>query len=170
MSLLALPGRRPETLPWMQALLTELGAPDAAIQRYGFWAADYSDPDIEPEARVAASSPTEKVVALSIGTLVAMTARRQDGFRPGACVLIGTPVKRLAAEGRLDLLAEQAAAGPTLFIQQAADPTGSFEALKAALPASATLRTVAGDDHAYDDIRSLAALIAAWPAWGAASG
>lgn len=170
MSVLALPGRRPETLPWMQALLTELGAPDAAIQRYGFWAGDYSNPDVGPEARLAASSAADRVVALSIGTLVASIARREHGFGPRACVLIGAPVKRLAGEGRLDLLAEQAATIPTLFIQQAADPTGSFEALKAALPASATLRTVAGDDHAYDDIRGLAALIAGWPPWGAPSG
>jgi hypothetical protein len=162
MSLLALPGRRPQTLAWMQALLADLAAPDATIQRYGFWTADHANSDVEPEAGIAAASGADRVVALSIGTLVAMNAREAHGFRPLACVFIGTPVKRLDAEGRLQHLADQAAATPTLFIQQTADPTGSFAELAAALPETAAVREVPGADHAYTDTRALAALVAGW--------
>jgi hypothetical protein len=165
MTLLALPGRRPETLATMQGLLDALGEPTAAIQAYGFWAGDHANPDVEPEARIAAASGAGRVVALSIGTLVAMTACRAHGFRPRACVFIGTPVKRLAAEGRLDLLAEQAAAIPTLFVQQTADPTGAFAELAAALPANAEVREVPGADHRYAHAAGLARLIQIWPAW-----
>jgi hypothetical protein len=146
----------------MRALLADLGALDAAIQRYGFWAGDHANPDVEPEARIAAASGADRVLALSIGTLVAMIARRTHGFRPSACIFVGTPVKRLHAEGLLGLLAEQAAAAPTLFIQQTADPTGSFAELAATLPEAAAACEVPGADHAYTDTRALAALVAGW--------
>ena len=163
MTLLARSGRKPETLPWMQALLADLGEPDARIQRYGFWAlADTPDPDIAPEIEAAAASGADVVLAKSIGSLIAMRARREHGLAARAYVFIGAPVKRLSAMGRLDLLAEQAAASPTLFIQQTADPTGGFAELSAALPTTAMAREVAGGDHAYAETRDLAKLIKAW--------
>jgi predicted alpha/beta-hydrolase family hydrolase len=147
----------------MQALLADLGEPDARIQRYGFWAqADTPDPDIAPEIEAVAASGADLILAKSIGSLIAMLARREHGLAARAYVFIGAPVKRLSAMGRLDLLAEQAAAAPTLFMQQTADPTGSFAELAAALPASAMVREIAGGDHIYADTGDLAALITAW--------
>ncbi len=163
MTLLALPGRKPQTLPWMQALLADLGTPDAPIQRYRFWAhADISNPDIEPEITAASASSADLVIAKSIGTLIAMLARRDRGLAAQAYVFVGTPVRRLAGLGQLDLLAAQASAAPTLFIQQTADPGGGFAELAARLPEAAALREVPGDNHAYADTHALAALIAAW--------
>jgi hypothetical protein len=166
MTRLALPGRRAETLAWMQALLGDLGQPDTPIRRYGFWSSpDRPDPDIAPEVEAVAASGADVVLAKSIGCLIALLARRDRGFTARAYVFIGAPVKRLAALGWLDLLAEQAEAAPTLFIQQSADPTGSFGELAAALSPTAALSEIPGDDHAYADTATLAALITAWPPW-----
>jgi len=149
----------------MQALLADLGHPEAATQRYGFWAnPDAPDPEIGPEIEAAVASGAQAVVAKSIGTLIAMLAR-SGGLAARAYVFIGAPVKRLDAMGRLDLLAKHARAAPTLFIQQSDDPTGSFTELAAALPAAANLREVQGADHAYADTAGLAALITDWDGW-----
>ncbi|HEY8004265.1 MAG TPA: hypothetical protein VIE16_08555 [Phenylobacterium sp.] len=167
MRLLGLPGRLPSTFPAMQALAARLtGAGDTArVQPYGFWGGDFTNPDVEPEAAIAGGSGAERIVALSIGCLVAMRAHIAHGLRPCACVFIGAPVRRLAAEGRLDLLARQAHAVPTLFVQRTADPTGAFAELAAALPHDGQLRELAGEIHAYEDVETLAAMIEAWPPW-----
>ena len=159
MSLLALPGRKPETLTWMRALLHDLGEPDALVQCYGFWCdPDTPNPDIAREIALVAASGATRVLAKSIGALIAMRARRDTDFAARSYVFVGAPVKRLQALGWPDLLAQQALAAQTLFIQQTGDPTGTFAELSAARPANATRREVPGADHAYTDTRALAAL------------
>ena len=164
MRILGLPGRQPSTFQPMRDLLALVArAGDRVeVQRYGFWAGDFTNPDLEPEALRAARSGGDLVIGWSIGALVAMTAREQHALEAKAWVFIGAPLKRLAAEGRSDLLRPQAACERTLFIQQSADPTGTFEELTAVLPPAAERREVAGGDHAYADAPKLAALITGW--------
>jgi predicted alpha/beta-hydrolase family hydrolase len=164
MRILGLPGREPSTCQPMTDLLALVArAGDRTeVQRYGFWAGDFTNPDVEPEAARAARSGGDLVIGWSIGALVAMTAREDYALKATAWVFIGAPLKRLAAEGRSSLLRRQAACERTLFIQQTADPTGTFEELMAVLPPDAECREVAGGDHAYGDAPKLAALISAW--------
>jgi len=135
---------------------------DAAVHRYAAWPDDPVPHEAAEAARVGALQPADLVVALSFGTLVAMAAREAHGLRAKAYVFLGAPVRRLAAEGRLGVLARQAAAAPTLFIQQTEDFTGPYGELLAALPPDAASHEVPGDDHVYDDASGLAQIITRW--------
>ena len=79
MRILGLPGRQPSTVQPMTDLLALVAraGDHAEVQRYGFWAGDFTNPDIEPEAALAARSGADLVIGWSIGALVAMTAREQ---------------------------------------------------------------------------------------------
>lgn len=166
MRILGLPGRLPETLDQVEALVGALAGPrdEALALRYRFWTADFANPDLDGEARAAADWRPDVVVAKSIGCLVAAAACADQGLAPRACVLIGAPVNRLLAEARRELLARHAARTPTLFIQQAEDPTGPLAEL-ARLVAGQAVREASGADHLYADIPELVGLIEAWPGW-----
>ncbi|WP_293452710.1 hypothetical protein [Phenylobacterium sp.] len=150
----------------MRALVAALARPgdEARVLDYAFWAGDFVNPDLDGEARLAAGWRPDVVVAKSIGCLVAAAACADHGLAPRACVLIGAPVNRLLAEARGDLLARHAARAPTLFIQQAEDPTGSLAELARLVPGQA-VREASGADHLYADIPELVGLIEAWPGW-----
>ena len=171
MKLLGLPGRKASTLAQMVELTgsVRLGQAQGRVQEYGFWGAEeVADPDVEPEALIAAASGADAVIAKSFGTLVTMTAARRHGFRPARCVFIGTPLLRLEGEG-LDLLEAHCACTPTLFIQQTADFNGAFDALSKRVsgPRHVACAEVPGHDHLYSDTPGLVAAIEAW--WRAAS-
>ena len=160
MRVLGLPGRLEATFPRMQAIVAAL-SPDAVVHRYAAWPDD-PVPDEEAEAARVGPFRPDLVVAVSLGTLVAMAARARHSLEAKAYVFLGVPLDRLKAEGRVAILGEQALAAPTLFIQQTNDFTGPFADLAATLPAGVDLREVAGGDHVYDRTEELAALIRAW--------
>jgi hypothetical protein len=164
MHILGLPGRKASTLAQLQALLArvELGQDGASIQTYGFWGSeDVPDPDIAPEARIAAESGADIVLAKSIGSLVTMLAIERHGLAPRLCIFFGTPLRRFQGEGLLPLLAAHMAQMPTLFIQQTSDPNGAYGDLAALAAPRAQCRAfeVPGDDHLYDDVDALAQII-----------
>jgi hypothetical protein len=169
--ILGLPGRLPETFDHMQALLASLAEASDVVeaQRYGFWDGGVADPDFAGEARRAAASAPESVVAKSLGCLVAMEACAVHGLTPRACVFIGVPLRRLEAEGRADMLARHASAIPTLFIQQPDDPTGRLADLARRVPGAAC-RTASGDDHVYSDLAELARFVRSWDGWRRGAG
>ena len=160
MRILALPGRLPETHARMTALALALGD-EVEIRRYAAWPGDPVPHEAEEAAWAGAQDP-DLVLAVSFGTLVAMRARADFGLSAKGYVFLGAPVRRLAAEGRLGLLADQARAAPTLFIQQAEDFTGPFRELAAALPAEADAREIEGADHVYDRTAALTQIILRW--------
>lgn len=165
MKLLGLPGRKSSTFQQMLDLTSRLriGQDEAVVQAYGFWGAEeHPDPDPVPEARIAAASGADLVVAKSFGTLVTMTAGRDHGFAPRACVFLGTPLRRapeIAAR-----LASHLAAVPTLLIQQTADFNGAFAEVAAAAAGapSAMALEIPGGDHLYEELEAIAPLIEAW--------
>lgn len=168
MRLLGLPGRKQSTLAQMAELVecVRLGQTQSHVQAYGFWGgADVPNPDVEPEAKIAAGYGADWVIAKSFGTLVAMTAADRHGFAPSWCVFIGTPLARFEAEG-LDLLEAHCARTPTLFIQQTADFNGPFAALASQVSARAHIRCVEvpGGDHLYSDVPGLVDAIETWRA------
>lgn len=165
MKLLGLPGRKSSTFQHMIDLTSRLrlGQDEAAVQAYGFWGpVDDPNPDPAPEARIAAESHADLVIAKSFGTLVTMIAGRDHGFAPPACVFLGTPLRR--SPDMTALLAEHLAAVPTLLIQQSADFNGHFAevAAVAAQASSAVALEIPGGDHLYEDIDAIAPLIEAW--------
>ncbi|MBP7815072.1 MAG: hypothetical protein KA085_03030 [Phenylobacterium sp.] len=166
MKLLGLPGREPSTLAQMEALLArlEIGQTETEIRHHGFWATDWSDPDVLPEAEAVARLSADLVIAKSIGTLVAMLAVAREGFAPTACVFIATPLNRLIAEEEVALLEAHCAAIPTLFVQQSDDFNGAYGPLAqivARHPGCAAVE-IPGGDHLYEDIELIAPLIEAW--------
>jgi len=160
--ILGLPGRLPETAPRIEALGLAL-ADQVEVQRYAAWPGDPIPDEAAEAARAARHSP-DLVIAMSFGCLVAMAARETHGLNAEAYVFMGAPVRRLAVEGRLRLLARQAQAAPTLFIQQTDDFTGPYRELLAALPPDAVAHEVPGADHVYDAAGGLAEVIARWRA------
>jgi AcrR family transcriptional regulator len=162
---LGLSGRKPSTLPQMQALLAALGLGDAPIQTYGFWKeADHPNPDVGPEALIAAASGAELVVAKSIGTQVAMLACRDHGLAPDACVFLATPLRRFEALDLIPLLEGHCVATDTLFVQQTADYNGAYADLARIVRRYPRSRIVEipGDDHLYEDIELIAPIVRAW--------
>lgn len=164
MELLGLPGRNPETEAWMAALLDALHDRGGRTIHYRHWD-DGSEPDVTGEAHRLSGLEPDLVVAKSMGTLVAATAFRGHDFRPGAVVLIGSPVGHLP-ESTLALYTELADAVPTLFIQQEEDFTGPFRSVEAlaARCDRAEAAAVPGSDHVYADVAALVALIERWRA------
>jgi pimeloyl-ACP methyl ester carboxylesterase len=158
--ILGLPGRLPETAPRIAALGRALGG-EVEVQRYAAWPGDPIPDEVAEAARAAGHSP-DLVIAMSFGCLVAMAARETHGLTAKAYVFLGAPVRRLAVEGRLGLLARQAQAAPTLFIQQTEDFTGPYRELLAALPREAVAHEVPGADHVYDAAAGLAGVVARW--------
>lgn len=149
----------------MQALLAALGFGQAPIQTYGFWGeADHPNPDVAPEARAAASSGADLVVAKSIGTQVAMLACRDHGLGPDGCVFLATPLRRFEALDLVPLLETHCAAMDTLFVQQTADYNGAHADLEEIVGRYPRCRIaeIPGDDHLYDDIALIAPIVRAW--------
>lgn len=167
MKLLGLPGRLESTHVQMVDLVNtvRLGQSRTSVQTYGFWTGgDSSDPNIAPEAEIAALSGADVVFAKSIGTLVAMLAADRHGFSPEKCVFLGTPLRRMKAKGELELLRSYCRRTPTLFIQQTDDATGGWAELAAFVAPWSSCVELAGDDHLYADAAGLAAVIEAWVA------
>lgn len=165
MKLLGLPGRLKSTHAQMVDLVTtvRLGQSQASVQAYGFWGGgDASDPDIAPEAAIAALSGADVVFGKSIGALVAMVAVDRHGLLPERCVFLGTPLMRTKAEGELELLRSHCQRMPTLFIQQTADATGGWAELAAFVAPWSRCIELPGDDHLYADAAGLAPIIEAW--------
>ena len=149
----------------MQALLAALGFGDAPIQAYGFWnEADHPNPDVAPEALVAASSRAELVVAKSIGTQVAMLACRDHGLAPRTCVFLATPLRRFEELDLVPLLESHCAVMDTLFVQQTADYNGAYADLAKIVGRFPRCRIaeIPGDDHLYEDIALIAPIVRGW--------
>jgi hypothetical protein len=165
MRVLGLSGRKPSTRPQMLALLEALGLGEAPIQTYRFWsAADHPNPDVVPEALAAAASGADLVVAKSIGTQVAMLACRDHGLKPGACVFLATPLRRLEALGLVPLLERHCTAADTLFVQQTAGYNGAFADVAKIVGRypRCQIAEIPGDDHLYEDIDVIAPIVRAW--------
>lgn len=163
MKALALPGRKPSTLAPTRALVEALGFPAGILRPHSFWSApDVTSPDIAPDVAAVAASGAELVIAKSIGALIAMTAWRDHGFGPRACLFVGTPLRRLEQLDLVSLLRDFATATPVLFIQQTADFNGPFADLAQVVGPPGEIAEVPGDDHAYEDIAAIAPLAVAW--------
>ena len=167
MTALALPGRKPSTLAPTRALVEALGFDAQILRPHSFWAAaDVTNPDITPDVADVAASGAELVIAKSIGALIAMTAWRDHGFRPRACLFVGTPLRRLEQLELIPLLRDFAAATPVLFIQQTADFNGPFAELAQLVGPPGEIAEIPGRDHAYEDIAAIAPRARAWlAAW-----
>ena len=163
MRALALPGRKPSTLAPTRALVEALGFEAGIVRPHNFWSApDVTSPDIVPDVIAVAAGGAELVIAKSIGALIAMAAWRDHGFRPRACLFVGTPLRRLEQLDLIPLLRDFAAATPVLFIQQTSDFNGPFADLAQVVGPPGEIAEVPGADHAYQDIAALAPLARAW--------
>jgi hypothetical protein len=164
MKILGLPGRKRSTLEQMRALLARTAGDgdQPIVQEYGFWTSgDSPNPDVRPEAEIAAKSHAGVVVAKSIGTLITMLAIRDFGLRPARCVFVGTPLARYRQENLLPLLESHCEQTPTLFIQQTGDFNGRYADLAplVARHCRCSSAEIAGGDHLYLDVETIAKII-----------
>ncbi len=157
---LGLPGRNPETGPWMSDLLSALGADEVEVARYSHWQSG-GEPDLARELAENPVAGRALVVAKSMGTMVLLAAAEHG--TPNRAVLIGTPVQAYTGT-QIEALRALAEQFPCLFIQQTDDFTGSAASLRAVLGEKTSLCEVPGSDHVYADVEELAALIANWQA------
>jgi hypothetical protein len=163
MQVVALPGRRSETEPWLRDLLLAAGLPDSGVVRYRHWNSD-AEASVSFEAALLSNQAPQLVVAKSLGTVIAATAFGHHGFRPAAAVLVGTPFQAIAAED-LRLLQKFAGGVETLFIQQTEDPGGSAAELHDALQLTrGQVVAVPGSDHLYSDTSALVNALRPWAA------
>jgi hypothetical protein len=140
-----------------------LGQTETTIQAYDFWSDDdISNPDIVPEVEKVVAARADIVIAKSIGTFIAMTAWQQSSRLPAYAVFMGTPVQRLEALGKLDLLRDYSARATTLFIQQRDDFNGPYAKLKDAISPGARAIEILGGDHLYEDVERITDLIRRW--------
>ncbi len=162
MKLIALPGQNQATEPWLAEIVGRVTTGEDTVDQlhYRHWD-EPGAPDVAHEASRIADSQCDLVIAKSLGTLIALTAFQQSGFRPGRAVFIGIPFNHYSAD-YLRLLREFAAATPALFIQQTADVTGRFDALSDKYADVAEVVEVPGSDHFYGDVEQLYELISAW--------
>ncbi len=164
MTIVGLPGRNPETEPWLEVLLASIASKDAPVRilRYQHWATG-AVPDLAAEVERAEVDGADLVVAKSMGTLVLLGAVAA-GKVPRRAVLIGTPLAACGPEERRALrsLADRI---PCCFLQQREDFTGAAAELEAVLGRThAAMRVVEGSDHVYADTDELARHIASWQA------
>ncbi|MEX1237334.1 MAG: hypothetical protein WD994_03590 [Pseudomonadales bacterium] len=166
MKILGLPGINPATGPWMDSILERVAneRDDANTQYYEFWNSPDDHIDAPAELVRAAAAAPELIIAKSMGTLLTLRGVAESILAPKACVLIGIPVGGDRELERSILSGWHERDIPTLFIQQQADITGTFDELTAVLTASGHLQTVSipGSDHVYSDVDQLASLIHDW--------
>jgi len=161
MQVVALPGRRSETVLWLRELLHAVGLPDSGVVRYRHWHSDV-EASVSFEAGLLADQTPQLVVAKSLGTVIAASAFAHHGFRPTAAVLVGTPFQAVAAED-LRLLQNFALGVETLFIQQIQDPGGPAAALHDALRLTrGQVAAIPGSDHLYSDVSALVSVLGPW--------
>ena len=165
MKILGLPGINPGTEQWMQKLLESLNLArsETIIQRYQCWAVPGSSLNIESEARIAAITRPDIVIAKSIGTRIAIYAYTGKLMSAKTCILLGIPV-RGCSNDEISALQEICANVPTLLIQQTDDPAGSFSVVTSMIPHSPTcqISEVPGNDHRYGNIDQLRQIIESW--------
>jgi predicted alpha/beta-hydrolase family hydrolase len=173
MHILILGGESVRNKAWAHALreaLTPL-SDDIAVHEYAHWSRENGQIDLANElaaveAKLAAHGDYI-IVAKSIGGV--LTAKGIDSglLAPRKLAILGTPLSTIQREAipYADWLAKSSA--PKLFIQNHADPLGSFADLEAYLASSAlagyTVAETPGDTHSYlafDQIRQFVADLA----------
>lgn len=166
MKILGLPGRNPQTGPWMEKVLKaiDVEGSEKITQYYAAWKSGGSQADPKQEVDIAASHKPDLIVAKSIGSVIAVNAITKDRLSPKYQVFIGVPFKGLGEPQRKLFLDFCNREKPTLFIQQANDPAGAYAVMAEHLPKSEfnTLKEVPGADHKYDDVEQLGSIISEW--------
>lgn len=166
MHILILGGQSARNKAWAYALqeaLTPL-SDDIAVHEYTHWSQENGHIDLDNElaaveAKLAAHGDYI-IVAKSIGGVLAAKGIGDGLLAPRKLAILGTPLATIKRESipYADWLAGSSA--PKLFIQNQADPLGSFADLEAYLTSSAlagyTAAETPGNTHSYlafDQIR-----------------
>lgn len=173
MHILILGGESTRNKAWTHALQEALVplSDDIAVHEYAHWAQEDGEIDLDSElaaveAKLAAHGDYV-IVAKSIGSVLTAKGIHDGLLAPRKLVILGTPLSTIQRESisYTEWLAESAA--PKLFIQNHADPLGSFADLETYLKDSAltgyTMAETPGDTHSYlafDQIRLLIAELA----------
>lgn len=131
---------------------------------YECWTAPGSELNEATEIARACGFAPDLVCAKSMGAVLTLLGVSSGSLQPRSCVLIGTPLAGLRADEREVLTAWHTRSIATLFIQQTADRTGSFEELSNLVTATerCILVEVAGHDHVYSDTPALISHICRW--------
>jgi predicted alpha/beta hydrolase family esterase len=172
MHLILLPGNNKTNKDWIEAVADQLSTlfTTTYTQYYNHW----KDPqqktiNIDNELsklKDEVKSVQDKIVifAKSVGTIVTLHAIKRKILVPCRCIFVGSPFLHRPIEEL-----QKSFAGvtiPFLFIQQEHDPYGSFENLKQLLrqmpSLNYTLKMMAGNDHRYEDVRLIKAIVTEW--------
>lgn len=170
MHILILGGQSTRNRAWAYALQEALMplSDDIAVHEYAHWLQQNGQIDLDGElaaveAKLAAHGDYI-IVAKSIGGVLAAKGINDGLLAPRKLAVLGTPLATIQLESipYIDWLTKSTA--PKLFIQNQADPLGSFADLQAYFKGSAlanyAMAETPGDTHSYlafDQIRQLIA-------------
>lgn len=162
MKILGLPGKKPATHQWLNALIDaiDLNYTAKQIQSYDCWQTPTAELDETLETTRAQQFDPDLIIAKSLGTIVALMAFAETADRR-KFILIGIPLEIYSAE-EIATLNRLATTGAVLIIQQTADPAYSADELRKALNQPEIVAEISGNDHAYSDIDQLCSLITPW--------
>ncbi len=166
MNILGLPGKNDATGPWMEKILSGVSSQNDVVvtQYYKAWQVPGSEIDEFLELKLAADFRPHLLVAKSMGSIIAILGASTGKLVPEKCVLIGVPVDSLREDEKSALSSWSAAGVNTLFIQQSADLTGSYQNLADVVSPSpnVTFVEIDGSDHVYGDTEQIAEIINDW--------
>lgn len=170
MHILILGGQSTRNKPWAYALQEALLSlsDDIAVHEYAHWSQENGQIDLDSElAAVEAKLATHSdytIVAKSIGGVLAAKGISDGLLTPRKLAILGTPLATVQRESIPYAGWLATSSIPKLFVQNHADPLGSFADLEAYLThselAGYTIAETPGDTHSYlafDQIRQLIA-------------
>lgn len=169
MNVLFLGGNSHRHEVWIHEMADTLGGPfdGVVVHDYKHWKTGEKWVDLDYEVAEIGAKMTDLepyvVFAKSIGTMITLKAMHQNLLRPQACVFLGLPLNAITD---MDLPAVEwlsETSTPIYFMHNEHDPYGSAEELRATLPTNidqTNITVLPGDTHDYNDMTTMAALLA----------
>jgi len=166
MSILFLPGQKPENREWINQfaeLVSKCSDSSTVVHEYRSWVFPELDIDPEYEIDLFAKYNPDCVIAKSLGTLLCALAIERGLIAPKAIVLVGIPLSGIG-ETELKWFSNLGTVGSkVLVIQQTSDRVGRFDKVHDSLPTqNYTFKEVQGSDHKYSNVVELSEICLGW--------
>jgi alpha-beta hydrolase superfamily lysophospholipase len=170
MQLLLLGGYSTRNKPWIHEVGDALAplVERCVVHEYAHWSGEGQDMDFAAELAAIAEEAEHLddyvVFAKSIGIVLTVEAMSRGLLAPRICVFAGLPLSTAVVE-RGQAFARQLARlqCPLVFVQNNADPLGSYEAVKQYLERAGATQAMTvelpGDTHHYGDVGKLRTVV-----------
>ncbi len=167
MNALLLPGNSPRHAEWIEKLKQAISPyfQHVETQHYRHWHTNTEKADIDYEIKIAKNKMKQYgpfiIIAKSIGTVIAVRGVASGELIPEKLILLGVPIKSDVPKNLFNNWLSKVTI-PMTFAQNAHDPLGSFDNLKANLTImnnTASFIKLSGTTHDYIDFDAIAKLI-----------